>query len=202
MRILFFGDTHGNKAHLRKVLDKSHDADVIVCIGDFTVFENDAEDILRQLNSTGKPIIIIHGNHESSSMIMASSMHLKNIHFIHKIYHIIDDIIFFGYGGGGFTLNDNKFDVVADNFLKELLNLEKKNNQSYRIVLVTHAPPHNTTIDYMDEHVGCKNFRTFIEAQQPIIAVSGHIHETFELEDNIGKTLVFNPGPNGRIINL
>jgi Icc-related predicted phosphoesterase len=202
MRILFFGDTHGNKAHLRTIMQKSHDVDVIVCVGDFTIFENGADDILRQLNSAGKPVIIIPGNHESSSMMINLSMNHKNIHNIHKTYHIIDDIIFFGYGGGGFSTVDNKFDIVADNFLKELKNLEKKNNMEYKIVLVTHPPPYNTNIDYIGEHVGCKNFRKFIEEQQPIISVSGHIHETFGFEDTIGKTLVFNPGPDGRIIKL
>ncbi|GIU69604.1 MAG: hypothetical protein KatS3mg002_0840 [Candidatus Woesearchaeota archaeon] len=40
-------------------------------------------------------------------------------------------------------------------------------------------------------HVGCENFRSFIEKYQPIIAVSGHIHETFGFEDKIGTWFTY-----------
>lgn len=202
MRILFFGDIHGSKTHLNRILEKSREADVLVCIGDLTVFEHDLEMILRQLNSTGKPLLTVHGNHESSSSMAAASVGLKNTHFIHKTHHIIDDVIFFGYGGGGFAIMDNKFDIVADLFIKDLKNLEKKNNKSYKIILITHAPPHHTALDYLGENVGCKNFRKFIEHNQPVIAVSGHIHETFGFQDKILNTLLINPGPDGRIISI
>ena len=42
-------------------------------------------------------------------------------------------------------------------------------------------------------HVGSKLIRQFIEEMQPILAVSGHIHEAFAL-DSIGQTVVLNPG--------
>lgn len=207
MRILFFTDTHGNERYMNEIVEKSHNADIIVCPGDFTIFENDLNYILKRLNSLCKPVIVIHGNHESASKLEAISLQYKNIHFIHGIYYIVDDIIFFGYGGGGFSIVDNKFDIIAYNFIKELNKLEKKNNISYRLILITHAPPYDTIIDNMGGlktpmHVGCKNFTEFIRKQQPLLAVSGHIHETFELEDKIGKTIIFNPGPRGRIIEL
>ncbi len=206
MRILFFTDIHGSNKHLREVIEKSHDADIIVCPGDLTIFENGLDEILRKLNSIGKPVIVVHGNHESSSNLAAVSMRYKNINFIHKSYHVIGDVIFFGYGGGGFSVTDSAFDKAADNFMKEYDKICKRENKDLRLILVTHAPPYGTAIDDMGYdgswHVGCKNFTEFIRIHQPLLAVSGHIHETFELEDKIGKTLLFNPGPKGRIINV
>lgn len=207
MRILFFTDTHGSDKHLKEIIDKSHNADIIVCPGDLTIFENGLDEILRKLNSLGKPVIVIHGNHESQQSMEAVSMRYKNIHFIHKSYYLIENIIFFGYGGGGFSNNDPAFDKAAENFMKEYDKICKRENKNLKLILVTHAPPYNTNIDDMGDgrmewHVGCKNFTEFIKKRQPLIAVSGHIHETFELEDKIGKTLLFNPGPKGRIINV
>ena len=95
-------------------------------------------------------------------------------------------------------------DSVADNFMKEFNKICKKEDKNFRLILLTHAPPYGTAIDDMDGgwHVGCKNYKEFILAHQPILAVSGHIHETFELEEQLGNTLMFNPGPRGRIIKL
>ncbi|MGV8150554.1 MAG: metallophosphoesterase family protein [Candidatus Woesearchaeota archaeon] len=207
MKILFFTDTHGNTRQLNEVIEKSHDAELIVCPGDLTIFENGLDEILRMLNAIGKPIIVLHGNHESYSSMASISLRYKNIHFIHKSYYIYKDLIFLGYGGGGFAITDSGFDKVMDILMKEYERLCKKDNVRYRIILVTHAPPHGTMLDDMGDgrmewHVGCKNFTEFIKREQPIIAVSGHIHETFELQEKIGKTLIFNPGPRGRIIDM
>jgi Icc-related predicted phosphoesterase len=183
-------------------MEHSHDADVLVCAGDFTIFENDMESILRKLNSIGKPIILIHGNHETSAMILSAITGMPNIHFIHKSHHIIDDVIFFGYGGGGFGHVDPKFDIVSQQFMNELREIERKNNREYQLVLVTHAPPYGTTLDDLGYHVGSKSIRAFIEKEQPLIAISGHIHESAGQQDMIKKSLLINPGPQGKIIEL
>lgn len=207
MRILFFTDIHGSTRHLNEIVEKSHHADIIVCPGDLTIFENGLDEILKKLNSIGKPVLVIHGNHESEQTMEAVSMRYKNIHFIHELHYIFEDVIFFGYGGGGFSTMDGAFDKAANNFMKEYDKLCKKENKNLRLILVTHAPPYGTAIDDMGDgrmvwHVGCKNFTAFIRIHQPILAVSGHIHETFEMEEKLGNTLMFNPGPRGRIIDL
>lgn len=204
MRILFFTDIHGSTRHLNEVVDKSRNADIIVCAGDLTIFENGLDDMLKKLNSTGKPVIVVHGNHESESSMAVLSLRYKNVNFIHKSHYIHEDVIFFGHGGGGFSIEDKSFDKVAYNFMKEFDRICNRENKNFRLILVTHAPPHSTAIDDMGQgwHVGCKNYKDFIITVQPIIAVSGHIHETFEMEEQLGNTLIFNPGPKGKIINI
>jgi len=51
-------------------------------------------------------------------------------------------------------------------------------------------------------HVGCKSIREFIEENNILLSVCGHIHETFGGANHIGRTLVVNPGPLGRIIEI
>ena len=202
MKILAFVDTHGNEKYLQHIIELSHHADALICAGDFTIFENNMEHVLQKLNSIGKPIIIFHGNHETSSGVLSLSSNMHNIHFIHNAYYIVNDVIFFGYGGGGFGTIDPKFEIVSESFMKNLKELEKKNNMSYKIILVTHAPPYNTTLDDLGYPVGSKSIRKFIEESQPLVVVCGHIHECAEKQDYIKNTLIINPGPKGKIVEV
>jgi hypothetical protein len=202
MRILFFVDTHGSSSKLHRIVNQSKDVDLLVCAGDFTIFESDMKKVLLELNSIEKPVLIIHGNHETASSVLTECEQLKNLHFIHKTYYINNDIIFYGYGGGGFSTRDEKFAYHSDEFIKELNKLSATNSKKYKLVLVTHAPAYGTAIDYLDMHVGNKSIRDFIIKHSPILAISGHIHETAGSEDILNKTRVVNPGWDGIIIEL
>jgi Icc-related predicted phosphoesterase len=70
-------------------------------------------------------------------------------------------------------------------------------------VLVTHSPPRGTHCDLTASrlHVGSRAIRAFVEAQQPAVVLSGHIHESprvsSKYQDRIGRTPVVNPGQFG-----
>jgi uncharacterized protein len=205
MKILFFIDSHGSQNAMKKLKEKAKNADIVVCAGDFTTFEDDMVKILEEFNKWNRPIIIIHGNHETASATRAECEGLKNLHFIHKTYFIIDDLVFYGYGGGGFSSKDESFAHEAESFIHELKKLEESKNKKYRLVLVTHAPPFGTKIDDKNEyegHVGNRSITEFILRHRPVFAVSGHIHETAGREDKINNTILINPGPDGMLIDL
>ena len=69
------------------------------------------------------------------------------------------------------------------------------------MILVTHQPAWGTNVDLQASmrHKGSRSVRSYIENHQPLLAVSGHIHEAYGT-DQIGSTLLVNPGPfrNGR----
>jgi Icc-related predicted phosphoesterase len=73
------------------------------------------------------------------------------------------------------------------------------------MVLVTHQPAWGTTVDLQasTRHKGSRSVRSFIEDHQPILAISGHIHEACGT-DQLGSTLLVNPGPfrNGRYATI
>ena len=205
MKVLFFVDTHDLK-RLQKIKAKAKDADILVCAGDFTIFERDMTKTLQEINDIGKPVLIIHGNHETASATMMECERLKNLKFIHKRYHMIDDVVFFGFGGGGFSIRDESFTREAESFMREFNTLSEKNfkdnHKHYRLVLVTHAPPYGTKVDEIGAHAGNQSITEFIIRHQPIIAVCGHIHENAGVEDKINMTRVINPGWDGMIIEL
>ena len=67
-------------------------------------------------------------------------------------------------------------------------------------VYVLHSPPRDTACDVIStrQHVGSRAIRAFIEAHQPRLVLSGHIHESPRVSggwrDTLGLTPVVNPG--------
>ncbi|MGV8172231.1 MAG: metallophosphoesterase family protein [Candidatus Woesearchaeota archaeon] len=200
MKVLFFVDTHGSRGCLRRLREKSTDVDLLVCAGDFTIFEGGMTSILKDFNDIGKPMLLIHGNHETSSSVLVECAQLKNLHFIHKKYFVYDDLVFYGFGGGGFSITDEQFTHESELFMREFKRLS--DTKKYRLILVTHAPPYGTRLDYLGEHVGNKNIVDFIHKYHPMLAVSGHLHENAGIVDKINITRMINPGADGVILDL
>ena len=197
MKILAFTDIHGSLHAIRRIEQKirTQKPDLLVCAGDISIFENGVMGILRKLNKLNKPLIIIHGNHEDASTFVKLSKSFKNINFIHKKHFIKDNVLFLGYGGGGFSIVDRDFERISHTFKKII-----KDNNDKEIILVTHAPPYKTKLDRLVEgHCGNKSIRNFVENKIDLL-ICGHLHENFGKEDKIGKTKIINPGPFGKII--
>ena len=62
-------------------------------------------------------------------------------------------------------------------------------------IVVCHTPPYGTRSDALADgtHVGSHSVRRFLEAVQPDVCVTGHIHEAVS-QDYLGRTLILNPG--------
>ena len=197
MKILAFADVHGDLStleHIKKEV-KAKKIDYVVCAGDYTFFEQHIEFLTKKLSQLGTEVILIHGNHEDSEVIEILSKKYKNVHFIHKKVKKAGKYAFLGYGGGGFSLND-------PDFVKTMNHLAK--NMKEKIILVTHAPPNGTKLDFLRHqgHVGNRDYSRFIKDNDVILAISGHLHETFNREDRLGKARLINPGYKGKIITL
>jgi Icc-related predicted phosphoesterase len=63
-----------------------------------------------------------------------------------------------------------------------------------------HSPPFGTKLDLIQggNPAGSRSIKTFIEGNQPLLTLHGHIHESPEVSgayfDRIGKTISINPG--------
>ena len=124
MNILAFTDMHESLAALNRMKNKSNKADIIVCCGDISIFGGGLEFMMKELSAIKKEIIVIHGNHEDAKN-MKKLCNAKNVHFIHKNKKKIGDVLFIGYGGGGFEFQDLKFEKMTKKFNKWI-----KENQS------------------------------------------------------------------------
>lgn len=194
MKILAFVDLHGSKKSLAKLKKRAKKVDLVVCAGDFTIFGSDEKSMIEEMDKFGKPVFLIHGNHEDDSEVRKECKKAKNVIFIHSKKVQFGEFLFIGWGGGGFSTKDKGFEKFSKGLKRE---------KGERWILVTHAPPYNTKIDHIyEESAGCRSFRKFIEKEQPEMAISGHLHENAGKYDKIKKCFVINPGHEGRILRI
>lgn len=199
MKILAFTDIHGSLFALKRIEQKfkAQKPDLLVCAGDISIFEHGVIGVIRRLNKLNKKIIIVHGNHEDESTFIKLSKLFKNIIFIHKKYFSEKNLLFLGYGGGGFSVVDKGFEKIAKTKFKKTI----KDNKDKKIILVTHAPPYKTKLDKLvGGHCGNKSIKKFIEKNKIDLLICGHLHENFGKEDKVNKTKIINPGPFGKIL--
>lgn len=82
---------------------------------------------------------------------------------------------------------------------EDLRRLPKPINQK-KAVYIMHSPPFRTKLDLIQggKSAGSRSVRGFIEGNQPLLTLHGHIHESPEISgayfDRIGETLCINPG--------
>jgi len=197
MKILCIVDSHGSKKAMKEIKRKAKEADIIVCCGDITVFGIEQEKIIKEFDSMGKEVLMLHGNHELERELKAECDKTKNIKFMHRAMLKRNDVVFLGYGGGGFAIKDSKFERWTSI-------VEKKIKNGNKVVLLLHGPPYGTKMDELTKGVysGNKSYITWIKKKKPALVVCGHIHENFERKQKIGKTLLINPGPFGEIVEV
>jgi len=211
MKILAFTDIHGSAKHsgyisahdMIKSLDdfkkeiKREKIGLVVCTGDFTVFGDHMELFLKKIASLGAEVLLIHGNHEDELDVKILSKRYPNVEFLHKKMKRIGDYVFVGYGGGGFSKKDPEF-------VHAMKKLSEKLSKNDKVILLTHGPPYGTKLDFRPGygHVGNIDYREFIDKHNVVIALCGHIHEGFGKHQKIGHTLLINPGPKGKIIEI
>jgi uncharacterized protein len=203
MKILAFGDVHGSDEALDELRQQAieHKPDIMVCVGDFTIFGMDMFVIIEQLNLIAEMIdtklVLIHGNHEDEDSVAELLEDYERIIYVHGDVFEFGDLCFVGFGGGGFSEHDPDF--VA--FIQS--HIEYFQKRKHKLVLLTHQPPYGTRLDKIrGRYTGNSDFTEFIRNYKPVLALSGHIHETFGEQDEIGDTKLLNPGPGGVIIQL
>ena len=194
MKIVAFADPHASLTALKEVEKKAKDADLILCAGDISIFEQYFEQFLERINKMGKTVLLIHGNHETEELTETLCQGLKNLRFIHKKVYRIGNYAFAGFGGGGFGHQDLDF----ENFIKKI-----KPRPDEKLVLMTHGPPYGTRLDTIGKgHYGCKSYTNGIKTLKPVLYICGHFHETFEKKDKIGNSILANPGPKGMVFDI
>ena len=194
MNILAFTDPHFDEKISSKLISRAKKADVVVCAGDFTNFGRNFDKIIKDFDKFEKPTIIVPGNHEEGEDFKLITN--KQVKFLHKKSIVIGDYLFFGYGYGGFS------EKYKD--LEKLIPKLKEKAKGKKVIFVTHPPIYGTSTDFVDwaGHVGNKSALKLIKEIKPMLVICGHIEENSGQIDNVEKTIVVNPGPEGRILEV
>ncbi len=198
-KILAAGDIHGDTGLVKRLSEmaKKENVDMIILAGDLTLFENSTENLIGPFASLKKPVLLLHGNHESLATIDFLSQIYDEATNLHGYSFVKDDVGVFGAGGADFgmsPMSEKEFFRTLEKAHSRIKNLKKK-------IMVTHMHPFKSKAEFSGFR-GSKGIRKAIKEFKPDILLSGHIHEAEGIEEKIGKTRVINVGKKGKIIEI
>jgi len=199
MRLAIISDIHGSLSFLAGAAEALKQADAVVIAGDITTFGDldSALPIVHSIQEINPTILAVHGNCDRKSIEKYLARSQMGLHGCCRVVH---DHAFVGVGGSlpcpGSTPNEigeSGFEPILAQAMRENTALTKP------LVLVSHQPAHGTKLDRISQgrFSGSQAIRRFIEQYQPVLAISGHIHEA-RGTDQIGACTLVNPGPFGQ----
>jgi Icc-related predicted phosphoesterase len=199
-KILAAGDIHGDTGLAKKLAQraKKENVDLVILAGDITMMEKDTKNLVGPFVKLKKPVLLLHGNHESLATIdfltELYGPHAKNLHG----YSLIkNNIGIFGAGGVDFGVSP----ISEAELFRTLSKAHKGVKKARKKIMVTHAHPFKSKAEFSGFQ-GSKGVRKAIKKFKPNIMISGHIHEAEGIEEKIGKTKVINVGKKGKIIEI
>jgi len=206
MKILVFADIHGDFEKLSSVIDgirkkTIESTDLVVCPGDFTDMFSAPDEfsqievadmVLQRLMSLKKPMFCVPGNHDPYDILRLFDEYGVNLH---NKAESMGGLKFIGWGGAA-TPFDTVFEPSEEESAESLSALGAAESKKEKAILVVHNPPRGTNMDMTrsGEHVGSDAVRKFITENNPVMAISAHIHEALGT-DRLGRTTLFNAGP-------
>ena len=194
MRIVSFGDIHMSLRNIERLAPELQAADLVILSGDLTNFGGapEAARVLEATHRHARAVLALSGNLDQVEVI--DFLRSQGIS-LHGECRRFGDLGIFGCGGSNVTpvltpteLSEEGIGALLERGYAALANAP-------RVLMVCHTPPAQTTTDRVasGQHVGSPTVRAFIEEHQPDVCITGHIHESANL-DRIGRTTVANAG--------
>ena len=187
MKLLALSDLHGDYSHVESILDKAGDIDAVLIAGDITDFGPD-EKALELLGMFKVPVLAVPGNCDNPTLLNILDEN-KNTINLHNSSHTIGDLTFIGLGGSNPTPFNTPFELSEkkiSEYVGTLLGRSKG-----RMILLSHAPPKNTTDKLPHGNVGSESLARYLGRFDLIVC--GHIHEARGIV-RVNGTQVVNPG--------
>lgn len=199
LEILAFTDFHGNQDAYRKAKEviEAKKPSFIILAGDIANYDTDrAKQSLSDLANAGRPIYFVPGNMDNSDLGDWSGS--RNVRALHGRCEYWQSVALIGLGGSPHGPFSTPFEFTEEDGAK-LLEKAVKGYHEGKLILVSHCPPKGTRVDrvFNGVHAGSTSVRHFVEETQPILVVSGHIHEA-QGTDTIGSSTLVNTGPAQR----
>lgn len=188
MKLLALSDLHGDYSHVESICKKAGDFDAVMIAGDITNFGPD-EKALELLAMFTVPVLAVPGNCDNPSLLNVLE---KNAISLHNTVHTLEGLKFFGLGGSNPTPFNTPFEL-SEKKIGEYVGvlLSKLNGLNGKTVLLSHAPPFNTTDRVERGNIGSEALARFLGRIDLIVC--GHIHEA-RGSVCVKGTCVVNPG--------
>lgn len=195
MNLLVLADIHGHLDYLPVIEPVVGDCEGIILAGDITDFGGGEQgrSIIATLSAFGKPLLAVPGNCDLPPVVKELEKQRVSLHG-NRIE--CGGLQFVGVGGSVPTGSSAGAEAGEDVFREALAKSVSGLGRADNLVLVSHQPAWGVRLDLRGavRHTGSRAVREFIEKYQPILAVSGHVHEGYGI-DHLGETVLLNPGP-------
>jgi Predicted phosphoesterases, related to the Icc protein len=188
MRFLVVTDIHGNRSVSKWInsVAKENNIDYVLMLGDITDFgpNSIATDIIGNIKLG---VYAIPGNCDPLDLPdtvseVAIDMHGKS--------EYISDLYIAGLGGSNPTIFNTPFELSEDTIYERLKPISKKG-----MILMVHAPAYGfNDVIPSGLSVGSTAILRIVEEFDPLLVLSGHIHESVGIIEKNGTTFI-NPGP-------
>jgi Icc-related predicted phosphoesterase len=198
MRLLLSSDVHCDIGAARSLVERSADADVLVCAGDLAVMRRGLDRTVGLLSASRAPAVLVAGNGESAEELMRACADWSASHVLHGSGCTLEGTEFWG-GGGAIPVTPFgawSYDLSEEEGAALLEGCPEG------AVLVTHSPPHGHLDEAGGRHLGSKAILDAIRRVRPRLVVCGHIHGHWTEESWEGDTRIVNAGPRGIWIDL
>ena len=188
MKFLVISDLHQKRSALKWINRNiiNYKVNATLFLGDVTNFGTyeDAIDILKNIESE---VYFIPGNCDP---IGISDKVSDIVHSVHGRSFELGGIHFACLGGSNPTIFNTPFELSEEEIKAKLTPISKKG-----MILMTHAPSYGI-LDVIPSglNVGSTSIKDIVNEFHPIVALSGHIHESVGIK-KVGGTLFMNPGP-------
>jgi len=194
MRIVSFGDIHMSLQTIEWLGPELRAADLVILSGDLTNFGgcDAAARVLAATRRHARDVLAVSGNLDQLEVIDFLRQEGVSLHGESRRFGALG---IFGCGGSNRTpfntpteLSDEEIGLLLERGYAGIADLQ-------HVLMVCHTPPAHTATDRITSghHVGSPTVRAFIEAHQPAVCITGHIHESAGV-DHIGRTVVINAG--------
>ncbi len=193
MKLLAFSDLHRDLGQAAELVEMSTEADVVIGAGDFASVHEGLEETIEALAAIEAPTVLVPGNNETEDALREAAAGWSAATVLHGSGMTIEGVEFYGLGAGvPVTPWDWSFD------LDDEAAAEKLAACPVGAVLVLHSPPQgHCDANGSGDHFGSPALLSAIEAKSPVLAVCGHIHESWGCQSQIGETPIRNLGPVG-----
>jgi Icc-related predicted phosphoesterase len=203
MKVLIASDGHGALDRLEPLTEVAKTCDFVIYGGDFAKFGDieTGKPFLERFSKIHDRIFAVSGNCDDP--FFKEDLDDYDIS-IEGLVSYFSGLMLSGSGGGSKFTGTTPNERTDEELVSDLRMVEDSAADESalgdgawdNLVIVTHNPPANTKLDTISNgmHVGSPGIRAFIEKYRPLLAVSGHIHESAAI-DAIGPTTLVNPGP-------
>ncbi len=190
MQWIVLADVHGSLRYLPSIASELSRAEGVFIAGDITNFggRREAAQMIDSIAAVNANIAAVAGNCDPEGVVQFLDERGMALHGKAQAQGALCCI------GANGSLSGKQGE---DEFTRVLTQAVHSHTHGTRhLVVVSHHPAYGTAVDALrgGTYCGSTAIRQFIEAQAPILAISGHIHEAAGV-DHLGKTTLVNPGP-------